>query len=92
MTPTQCRQARELLGLTQKQLADMADLSDSTVVEFEAGRALADCLADVLEVTLLAAGVEFISKNGGGPGVRLCKAEPSSGSIVVDQFDTENDE
>ncbi|MGJ0509534.1 MAG: helix-turn-helix transcriptional regulator [Methylocystis sp.] len=70
MTPVQCREARELLGLTEEQLADMADLSGSTVADFEAGRGVADCLADALEVTLEAAGAEFIA-DGGGAGVRL---------------------
>ena len=40
-------------------VADKADLSASTVADFEAGRAVADCLVDALEVTLEAAGVEF---------------------------------
>jgi DNA-binding XRE family transcriptional regulator len=64
MTPAQCRQARELLGLSQEQLADMADLSSATVVDFEAGRSVADCLADALEVTLEAAGVNFSDQDG----------------------------
>ncbi|MGJ0507739.1 MAG: helix-turn-helix domain-containing protein [Methylocystis sp.] len=46
MTPAQCREARELLGLTEDQLAEMADLSGLTVSDFEAGRGVADCLAD----------------------------------------------
>jgi len=71
MTPDQCRDARELLRLTQEQFADMADLSVLTVADFEAGRHVADCLADALEVTLLAAGIEFIDQIGAGPGVRL---------------------
>jgi transcriptional regulator with XRE-family HTH domain len=75
MTPAQCPAARELLGLTQEQLADMADLSASTVADFEAGRHVPDCLSDALQVTLLAAGVEFMpggsvrlrqENNGGG--------------------------
>jgi transcriptional regulator with XRE-family HTH domain len=69
MTPSQCREARELLGLTREQLADMADLSSSTVADFEEGRSVADCLTDALQVTLEAAGVEF----GGGPGARVRK-------------------
>jgi predicted transcriptional regulator len=73
MTPAQCRQPRELLALTQEQLADMADLSGSTVADFEVGHLAAACLSDALEVTLLAAGAEFIAENGEGPGVRLRK-------------------
>jgi transcriptional regulator with XRE-family HTH domain len=71
MTPSQCREARARLDLTLDQRADMADLSRSTVADFEAGRSVADCLVDALEVTLEAAGVEFIPENGEGPGVRL---------------------
>lgn len=73
MTPDQCREARELLGLTRERLADLADLSEWTVVDFEAGRNVADCLADALEVTLLAAGVEFAD----GAGVRLREGQRS---------------
>jgi hypothetical protein len=46
----------------------MADLSDSTVVAFEAGSFVPDCLSDALEVTLLAAGVEF--REDGGVSLR----------------------
>jgi len=35
MMPAQCREARERLQLTQEELADMADLSLSTVERFE---------------------------------------------------------
>lgn len=71
MTPGQCREARELLQLTQEQLADMADLNSSAVAEFEAERPVADCLVDAMQVTLEVIGVEFISQNGHGPSVRL---------------------
>lgn len=71
MTPAQSRVAREFLQLTQEQLADMADLSTSTVADFEAGHPVADCLVDALEVTLEAAGVEFILESSGDEGVRL---------------------
>jgi len=64
MTPTQCGDARRLLGLTSQQLADMADLSDSTVEDFEAGRPVAECLADALQVALEAAGAAFSNSDG----------------------------
>lgn len=54
---------------------DIADLSSSTVADFEAGQSVADCLIDALEVTLVSAGIEFIPENGGGAGVRLRKAK-----------------
>jgi hypothetical protein len=53
----------------------MADLSGTTVADLEGGRPVPDCLADALEVTLEAAGVEFIAENGGCPGVRLRKGK-----------------
>jgi transcriptional regulator with XRE-family HTH domain len=91
MTPAQCRVARNLLRLTQEQLADMADLSSSTVADFEGGREVADCLSDALAVTLLAAGAEFFTEHGESPGVRLRKSV-KLGSISADQLNAENDE
>jgi transcriptional regulator with XRE-family HTH domain len=74
MTPEQSIEARTLLGLTQEELADMADLSLSTVQEFELGRPIHDCLVATLEVALEAAGIDFIPKDEGGESVRLKKA------------------
>jgi predicted transcriptional regulator len=91
MTPAQCREARKLLALTQEQPADMADLSSSTVADFEDGRGVADCLSDSLMVTLLAAGAEFIAENGEAAGMRLRQSAKSS-LISVDQLNAENDE
>jgi transcriptional regulator with XRE-family HTH domain len=64
MIPAQSRAARALLGLTQEQLADMADLSFSTIQEFENGRSVDECLVATIEVALEAAGVEFRDDNG----------------------------
>ncbi|WP_363348857.1 helix-turn-helix transcriptional regulator [Methylocystis echinoides] len=64
MIPAQSRAARELLGLTQEHLADMADLSLSTIQEFENGRSVDECLVATIEVALEAAGVEFRDDNG----------------------------
>jgi transcriptional regulator with XRE-family HTH domain len=58
------------LGLTQEELADMADLNLSTIQDIEAGRQVNGSLVDAVLVTLEAAGVEFIQGNGGGTGVR----------------------
>jgi transcriptional regulator with XRE-family HTH domain len=71
MTPAQCREARGLLGLTQEELADMANLSEATVANFEAGNPVADCLTDALQVTFLAAGIDFILDSDGRGGVTL---------------------
>lgn len=73
MTPEQMREARLLLGLSQEQLGDMADLSASTVEDFELGGLVHFCLVDALQFALEAVGVEFIAENGGGAGVRMRK-------------------
>jgi transcriptional regulator with XRE-family HTH domain len=71
MTPAESRAARVLLGLSQEQLADMADLSLSTIQEFELGRPVHGCLVATIRVTLEAAGVEFPAENGEGPVMGL---------------------
>jgi transcriptional regulator with XRE-family HTH domain len=69
MTPAQSRAARELLGLTQEQLADMANLSLSTIQDFELGRPVHSCLAATIRVAHEALGVDFMS----GDNIRLRK-------------------
>ena len=73
ITPGQCRAARALLDLTQPQLAVLAGLGLSTVVDFERSRRDVSREAVMgLKVTLEKAGVQFIVKNNaGGEGVRL---------------------
>lgn len=68
----QCRAGRALIDWPQPQLAEAANVSLSTVANFEAGRNQphANNLA-AIKSALEAAGVEFIDANGGGPGVRL---------------------
>ena len=74
LTPATCRAARGLLDLTQRQLADAAQVGLSTVKAFE-GRQTAPMTNNLLamQVALESAGVEFIPENGGGAGVRLRK-------------------
>jgi transcriptional regulator with XRE-family HTH domain len=72
LLPEQCRAARALLGWTQRQLAEAAEVGISTVASFEARtgtpiRANLRAIRSALE----RAGVEVIDENGGGPGVRL---------------------
>lgn len=74
MTPSQCRAARGLTGMSQSELADAANVGNSTVRNFEAGRSVpVPNNLDAMRRALEAAGVEFIPENGGGAGVRWAK-------------------
>jgi DNA-binding transcriptional regulator YiaG len=72
ITPAQCRAARALVGMTQPELASRAKLGLSTVVDFERSRRqISEDAASSIVRALEKAGVIFISRNGGGAGVRL---------------------
>lgn len=72
ITPGQCRAARALLDLTQPQLADLAGLGLSTIVDFEKSRRdISQDAAVAIQRALEKAGIKFIAKNDAGPGVRL---------------------
>jgi transcriptional regulator with XRE-family HTH domain len=72
ITPGQCRAARALLDITQPELADLAGLGLSTIVDFEKSRRDVSREAVLsLQRALYEAGIQFIARNGGGPGVRL---------------------
>jgi len=74
ITSAQSRGARALLEMTQPQLARVAGLGLSTVVDFENSRRKVSRDAIMaLKTALQRAGVGFISENGGGAGVRLRK-------------------
>jgi transcriptional regulator with XRE-family HTH domain len=63
-----------LLDWKQAELATMASLGLSTVVDFERGRRIVSAeAAAAIRRAFESAGVEFIAQNGGGPGVRLGK-------------------
>jgi transcriptional regulator with XRE-family HTH domain len=66
--------ARVALGLGVRELAERAKVSPDTVARLERGDTLKPRTVDALRAALEAAGVEFISQNGGGPGVRLSKS------------------
>lgn len=72
ITPAQCRAARGLLDWTQEQLAERAELSRSTVRDFE-GRKHGLQRASAAQVVRVfeAAGVVLIEGDDLGPGVRL---------------------
>jgi transcriptional regulator with XRE-family HTH domain len=62
--------------MTQSELAKLAGLGLSTVVDFEKQRRLVSTEAvTAIQDALKLAGVEFIEENGGGPGVRLRRRE-----------------
>jgi transcriptional regulator with XRE-family HTH domain len=78
ITAAQMRAARALLGIDQRQLAEMAGVSLPTIQRMEASegnvRGVVDTLTKVVEA-LDRAGIELIGENavsqGGGRGVRL---------------------
>jgi DNA-binding XRE family transcriptional regulator len=73
----QIKAARALLGLSQEQLAEVAEISLPTIKRLEAidgpvgGRSET---GKKIQLALERAGVEFIDENGGGPGVRIQKS------------------
>jgi transcriptional regulator with XRE-family HTH domain len=86
ITASQMRAARALLGVDQRQLAEMSGVSLPTIQRMEASegnvRGVVDTLTKVIEA-LDRAGVELIGENavshGGGRGVRLKPARADTG-------------
>ena len=84
ITSGQLRAARALLGIDQRQLAELCDLSVPTIQRMEASegvvRGNVDSLMKLIEA-LNQSGVELISDGAvsqtGGRGVRLKDAAPS---------------
>ena len=72
ITPEQCRAARGLLNWSQPRLAEAVGIARATLAHFERGATKphkSNLVA--IRAALEAGGVEFIDRNGGGPGVRL---------------------
>jgi transcriptional regulator with XRE-family HTH domain len=68
----QCRAARGLLDWTQEELAARADVSRSTIRDFENGRHhLHSATAAQVVAALERGGVMLIPSDDAGPGVRL---------------------
>ena len=86
ISSAQMRAARALLGIDQRELAELSGLSLPTIQRMEASdgnvRGVIDTLTKVVEA-LERAGVELIGENRasqeGGRGVRLKRAAQSSG-------------
>ena len=92
LTPEQCKMARAGTGMGIKELAEAAEVSPNTVVRLEGGENIRPRTLRAIRAALEAAGVEFIDENGGGPGVRLVRAQttrPSNGAAPHD--DDSND-
>ena len=83
ITAAQMRAARALLGIDQRQLAELSDVSLPTIQRMEASegnvRGVVDTLTKVIEA-FDAAGVELIGENvrsiGDGRGVRFKQPVP----------------
>jgi len=78
LTSEQVRAARALLRWEQRDLADASGVSLPSVkrLETQPGELAAQERTIVeLRKALEKAGIEFIAANGGGPGVRLRKAQ-----------------
>jgi transcriptional regulator with XRE-family HTH domain len=80
ITIEQVRAARGLLGWSQSELAKRAGLSLPTVkrVEAGAGPRVSNEARNRVQHALETGGAQFISENGGGPGVRLRKRQPKT--------------
>lgn len=87
ITAAQMRAARALLGIDQRQLAELSGVSLPTIQRMEASegnvRGVIDTLTKVVEA-FDHAGIELIGDNGvsrdGGRGVRFKHAKPPTGS------------
>jgi DNA-binding XRE family transcriptional regulator len=74
LSPEQCRAARGLLDWTQEELAEWADVSRSTIRDFENGRHhLHPATAMQVVAALEKGGALLIASDEAGPGVRLRK-------------------
>jgi transcriptional regulator with XRE-family HTH domain len=70
ITPAECKAAREMLGWSQPQLAEMLFVGGTTIGQFERRLRHSPSLnLDKLRAVFEAAGVEFT--NCGEPGVKL---------------------
>jgi transcriptional regulator with XRE-family HTH domain len=66
--------------MTQTDLANLAGVGLSTVVDFEKRRRVVSAKAtQAMRDALVRSGIEFIDENGGGPGVRLRKRHQKKG-------------
>jgi len=80
ITAAQVKAARVLLGLSQRDLAEISDLGIATVKRLETAAEPRGAVTTILKVqaALEKAGIEFIPAGAGkGPGVRLSQEKQS---------------
>jgi DNA-binding XRE family transcriptional regulator len=80
VTSAQVKMARAALSWTVRDLAEATGLHRNTINNVEVGRYAGDpATLRKIEKVLVAAGVDFIDENGGGPGVRLRRRQKPKG-------------
>lgn len=80
ITARQCRGARGLLGMSQRDLAAASGVHLQTLLDFEKGHRIPrGPTMQAIVRALEEAGIVFIPANGGGQGVRLRVPETESG-------------
>ena len=79
VTSAQVRMAWAALEWTVRDLAEATGLHRNTITNLEVGRYGGDPeTLEIIEKTLIAAGIQFIDENGGGAGVRLRKRKSAA--------------
>jgi transcriptional regulator with XRE-family HTH domain len=96
VTAAQLRAARALLGIDQRRLAELSDLSVPTIQRMEASEGMIRGNVDSLMKlvgALDAAGIELIGDGatspGGGRGARLKAASPKDASTGTQTYSSE---
>lgn len=73
LVPAQMRMARAALGISVRELSEVAAVAESTILRFETNKGgLHATTLDKIQAALEAGGVMFLNGDGtAGPGVRL---------------------
>ena len=71
ISSVQSKMARAATGLGIRELAEISEVSPDTVARLERGEDVKASTREKIRVALERRGLQFIEKNGGGPGVRL---------------------
>ncbi len=92
-TPAQLRAARSLVGLSQRQVAEITGLSVPTIkrAESETGMRISRAAVFAIQKALETAGVLFLPERGEGVGVRFRAATPSM-IMRPEQLNAANDD